>query len=174
MHTERKMMLMKSISPTPENEIEVLLNLIEREIVVKFPLLLPSSSHQDRLENRLFKFRVPLEKLKQVFVETSNTAHRVITIPFDSPPEFFLRTNDIKSTHDDSEKTWCERQIWTRETDIAKDRTILDTAPARFRKENCIIDIGKPRSRMCYFVTLLKNFQDGGPPIVSSLTICMA
>jgi RNA-dependent RNA polymerase len=143
MYTEREMMLMKTVTATSEREIEVLLNLVRRELVVKFPLSLPSNSNQGNPEIELFKFRIPLDRLKQIYVEKSSPAHRVLMIPLDSPPEIFRQTKDIQSSHNDEEKTWNEWQTWFRQTDVVEDRAALEAAPARFRKDNCVIDIGK-------------------------------
>jgi hypothetical protein len=137
------MMVMRTVVAAPEAEIEILLNVVRREIEVKFPLPLPSNAHQNAFETRTLKFCIPLDQIKQVYSETlfSHT-HRFLIIPLDAPPKFTLLTDNIKSTHHHAENIWNEWQAWSRQTDLVEDRAWLETKPSRFRKEKSIIDIG--------------------------------
>jgi RNA-dependent RNA polymerase len=143
MHSEQAMMIMRTAIALPETNIEVILELERREIVVKFPFVMPSKSHQNPFEMKSFKFRIPLEKLKQIYIEKSSMAHRTLIIPLGFPPEFFLQTTDIEATHVAGERIWNEWQTWYRQTEIVEDRAVLEVAPIQQKRVRAIIDIGK-------------------------------
>jgi RNA-dependent RNA polymerase len=157
LHSEHEMMLMKSINALTDTEVKLLLDLIKRELVIVFPLVLPSNPHQRSSDHKLFKVRISLDKLKQIYVEKIGTVHQSLVIPLDCPPEVYLQTRDIKSTHDDGERSWREWQTWFRQTDVVEDREQSGGEPTRFRKEKSIIDIGRTWPCVYRILALLMN-----------------
>jgi hypothetical protein len=159
MHSKQAMMTMRTVIALPDNDIKVFLNLEWREIVVNFPITLPSKSHQSRLDIESFKFRIPLGKLKEIYVEKSSVAYRALIIPLGFPPEFFRQTKDIEATHVAEETIWHEWRTWYRQTEIVENQARLETMPVKNRNERTVIDVGKHCLRSDCMKLLLNRYR---------------
>lgn len=141
MLSEATMMVMKTVEAADGAPIQLVLNLLRRQLEVQFSFPSNSDPNANR-DNCKYQFRVPLTKLERVYNLRLENGRLAFIIPLEMPPEFYLQTNDVEATHDDESTLWTEWRTWSRQTYIDEDPARLNTYPTRLGRSRASIDIG--------------------------------
>ncbi|KAF1983807.1 RdRP-domain-containing protein [Aulographum hederae CBS 113979] len=142
MHSPDAMMVTRSLSADRGDDIDFSLDLYKKQIVIKFAM---SQKRAGGLVDCTspFRFHIPFEQLTRIYEVDNAENARELIIPFESPPKYFRKTNDIKATHDPQSLEWREDRTWFRQTDIVDNPDTEMQNPVRLRKDNPFIDIGR-------------------------------
>lgn len=142
LESETSMMVMKTISSGPQRPIRFMLNLLRREVEVNFPILSQFGPSSQRSKVESYRFRIPISKLGCLHEIPESNRHAFV-IPLNASPEFYRKTRDISSTHDQMTTLWSDTRTWFRQTDIVDDYTALIGKPLTLRNDGARIDIGR-------------------------------
>lgn len=138
--SDDSMMLMNSIQSTGKNgNVFLTLDLKRKEILVNFPLTVGA-------EVRSYRFEMPVSQLGSIYQLTVRKDGKMeFVIPFDTPPRFLMRTNDLKKTFSTSDRIWAEHVSWYRQTDVVDRLTQMrmNGEPVKNHQGTAIIDIGR-------------------------------
>lgn len=91
-----------------------------------------------------YKFEIPLAQMEAIREVTIDESTKVLVFSLDSPPKFYRRGEDIRSSHDPTRSEWTEKQIWLRQTDI-NSRDGLATRmqlPISLHNTQTVVDLG--------------------------------
>jgi RNA-dependent RNA polymerase len=137
---EDAMSVMQSV--WANNKVRMTLSLGDRkELDFQFPRMIDNKM-------RKLRFRLPLALVNVIYkVEDRATGKCALIIPFETPPHFFMQTEEVSKTCNSKDKTWTEWYSWYRQTDVVdgttKDR--LKIVPVMTHNDGAIIDIGNHR-----------------------------
>jgi RNA-dependent RNA polymerase len=130
-------------APAPYiRDVTIVLNLPREFLDVFFPLDINGITMQHRLTVRLT--HVP----KKIFRISRPQSGCTIILPLDCPPKFCRK---VTTALFDNDQHWSDMKQWERITDAANAFDNDPNAPVRFRKERCIIDLGR---WTCYAITI--------------------
>jgi RNA-dependent RNA polymerase len=148
-----------------KNKVRMTLSLGDRkELDFQFPRMIDNKV-------RKLRFRLPLTLVNVIYkIDDRPYGKCALIIPFETPPQFFMQTEEVSKTCNPNEKTWIEWYSWYRQTDVVdratKDR--LKIVPVMTHNNGAIIDIGKHhRETLAKWYT--DNAQDDGRRIASPL-----
>ncbi|KZF20474.1 RdRP-domain-containing protein [Xylona heveae TC161] len=160
LYDESTMMAMRNIYGTSQSDICFTLNLIRREIDIRFNLHIQDPRRQiglapklagtkpaatvgslDRIET--YRFRIPFAQCQRIFEMDIGDDKKVLIVPIDTPPNFFRRVKRIEATHDERATFWNEWETWRRQTDVLYAPNQLRHVPLTLKKGAPIIDIGR-------------------------------
>ncbi|KAK4937392.1 hypothetical protein LTR28_009845 [Elasticomyces elasticus] len=139
---EQEMTVMASVHPNQQRPVTFTLDLVRKEIDIKFWLEMRSPSLRTGRTAILYRFRIPLAQMTKI-IEVVDGNCRALVIPLDTPPSFYRQTDDIEATHDQSVARWIEWFTWFRQTDITENAEALSVAPVALPKDHVSIEIGK-------------------------------
>lgn len=142
LESETNMMVMKTLSSGTQRPIRFMLNLLRREVEVTFPLVSQFGQPDRRSKVEFYRFRVPISKLGRLH-EVAEPSRHAFVIPLNAPPEFYRKTLDIISTHDQMTTLWSDTRTWFRQTDIVDDHNALIGTPLTLRNDRAKINIGR-------------------------------
>ncbi|KAJ9641492.1 hypothetical protein H2199_005462 [Coniosporium tulheliwenetii] len=137
MVAQSSVMIMKTVPNRESSRIKLVLGLQHKELCVEFSLNVTSAEEDDR-----YRFRIPFSKMERLQENTRSPDQRELVLSLPFPPAFFYKTRDIESTFDNG-SYWNERSTWIRETDIVKDRAVVNTQPVTLKNEHAVIDLDK-------------------------------
>ncbi|KAL8679212.1 MAG: hypothetical protein Q9186_004509 [Xanthomendoza sp. 1 TL-2023] len=136
MYAPTTMVTMHTVKASPQNGIMFKQNMLHRETVVEFGLVVNSQSE-------LFRFSIPFAHLDTILRVDSRESNKVeLVVSLSTPPRFF-RKLDEQDTHEDKARYWTERDAWYRQTDITNFLDDVKTFPVTIKKSRPIIDIGQ-------------------------------
>ncbi|KAK4989924.1 hypothetical protein LTR66_006931 [Elasticomyces elasticus] len=139
---EQEMTVMASVHPNQQRPVTFTLDLVRKEIDIKFWLEMRSPSLRTGRTAILYRFRIPLAQMTKI-IEVVDGNCRALVIPLDTPPSFYRQTDDIEATHDQSVARWIEWFTWFRQTDITENAEALSVAPVALPKDHVSIEIGR-------------------------------
>ncbi|KAF2741259.1 RdRP-domain-containing protein [Polyplosphaeria fusca] len=131
------MMIMKTV--IGRDKIKFALNMRRKDLQITFPLGVDDKEHK-------YRFVLPISLLEHIYeVDPISNGQRAFVIPFGSPPECSKQAEDISETCNMPGRIWNEWMAWSRQTDIAgqKSPTLTRLGPVMHRHDHAIIDIGK-------------------------------
>jgi RNA-dependent RNA polymerase len=135
---EDAMSVMQSIRA--DNRVRMTLTLGDRkELDFQFPRTIDH-------KKRKLRFRLPLSLVNVIYKVEDRAANKcALIIPFETPPQFFMQTEEIGLTCNPTDRTWIEWYSWYRQTDVVDGTTHdrLKIVPLMTHNEGAIIDIGK-------------------------------
>ncbi|KAL8807393.1 MAG: hypothetical protein Q9182_000732 [Xanthomendoza sp. 2 TL-2023] len=136
MYAPTTMMTMYTVNASPQNGIIFKQNMLHRETVVEFRLVVNSQSE-------IFRFSIPFAHLDTIYrVNSGETDKMELVVSLPTPPRFF-RKLDEQDTHEDKARYWSERDAWYRQTDITNFLDDVKNLPVTIKKSRPIIDIGR-------------------------------
>ncbi|KAH7304903.1 RNA dependent RNA polymerase-domain-containing protein [Stachybotrys elegans] len=68
-----------------------------------------------------YKLEIDIPSLKQVFETAASDGHRALTFSVPYPPRYFRRVENLRSSIQEDERIWRERDGWNRVTEFVKD-----------------------------------------------------
>ena len=161
MYDPKTMMGMYRVAPTLQLGLTFCLNMLRREIEVRFQLHIrdgrtqqvqpalapgaqPRTSIQIGKHNRTetYRFRIPFAQLQTVHEIQTEDGHNVLVFPMDNPPSFYRKVNELDTLEDDA-TYWNSNDAWYRQTDIVYAPNHLKSASLTLKKTRPIIDLGR-------------------------------
>lgn len=126
--------------------VKVTLNLGRKELDIQFPQPIGN-------DTRMFRFRLPFARLPNLYRDAkSDSDQTAIIIPFEAPPQFFVRGREgerllnghVHTSFSRREKLWIEWYAWLRETDVLEPliKKNMREMPVMNHKDKTVIDIG--------------------------------
>lgn len=141
MHDEDAMMPMRSPRATEGKQIEFTLDLLRRQIDIRFNL--ETTGNYAKPQWELVRFNIPFAQMNHVHQLKAGHDKQALIIPLSTPPAFFRKDRNIEATHDSRDYYWNDMRTWLRQTDIVRDRDQMKSASVTLQKNRPIIDIGK-------------------------------
>ncbi|KAH8727001.1 RNA dependent RNA polymerase-domain-containing protein [Phaeosphaeriaceae sp. PMI808] len=128
-------------------KVQLMLNLDRKELDIQFSMKAGD-------QKRMYKFRLPIALLSRIYKNANAIpGQTALIIPFDSPPQFFVRkyegehlSNGAAHTNFSAkERNWSDWNTWFRETDVVdtSSRQALQQRPLMNHNNDAIIDIGR-------------------------------
>ena len=133
------MMGMYRTTSGPSSPLTFRLNLLRREIEVKFNAAVGKKPVRDQK----YMFTVPLPQASVIY-QVSSGKNSGLLLSLETPPNFY-RIYDEADTHREGDTYWTRRNALFRQTDIVPDTKKLRTVSLTLKKTKPIIDIGKFR-----------------------------
>jgi RNA-dependent RNA polymerase len=149
MKTPTSMMKLHTTRAAAETALELTMNLQRKCLDIVF--VIPFATAESGPHQRIYKMRINLAQMKQVYKMSRPTGQLALVIPTDSPPTMLRKSNDIASTHEEGSTTWMEWQTWFRQTEITSNPNAAKGAITQLQKEFSIIDIGRWTTYCLFF-----------------------
>ena len=152
MFDPKTMMCMHTATSAPTSGIQLLQNMVRREIAIVMQVSIqdPREQPEDGTQipkygkhNRteIYQFRVPFSQLQTIYRIQSGDNKVVLLISLETPPRFFRKASEI-DTHEENARFWSQNDAWYRQTDIVYNPNRLRSSSVTLKKTRPVIDIG--------------------------------
>lgn len=139
-----EMNVMSTVHSSPENSLELVLNLKKKEMDLRFPIFLQSSN---AARMRSYKFHIALDETFRIFRKINDDDSTTFIINVNHPPWYSRRREDkISASHIPDAKRWREDDLWVRQTDIVQHKEVfamIDQTPISLRKNLNLINVAR-------------------------------
>lgn len=141
---ENSMKVLKSINGTTgEQKLKLELSLKHHKLTAFFPMEIITC---DRKVIRQHKVVINFSSMKDVYQTTTDGECCALVIPLETPPQYYWKTPNIRSTFADDVTSWSAMESWNRATDIVKKAGLPMECPVALNsdfKDSEFIDIGR-------------------------------
>lgn len=148
------LMTMESVNAVPGNELSLVVDLLRNRLIATFVVDYKdprrngdenyvSKSYITEYERKnKYMFQIPFSQLKKIYRVDMSDSMIALIVSLESPPTFYRKMEDEKSTHSNDNLVWSEFDSWYRQTNIVYDPYSLANLAIALHKERPVIDIG--------------------------------
>ncbi|KAM0275409.1 hypothetical protein ACHAPA_000271 [Fusarium lateritium] len=139
----KSMKIMHSIVGTSERKLKIELNLKFQRLTAFFPLGIATRGGRTV---RQYKAVIDFSNMKNIYQTTTADNCCALVIPLETPPQYYWKSPNIRSTFSDGVKNWSFTESWNRATDLVEEAGLPMKFPVALHadlKGGNFIDIGR-------------------------------